>query len=216
MSGPSQFQQFYQSDQHGRYLDIFYLNSYFSNPDQFQLKVGRVGFSVSEARYFITDVGEIFSFRARKRNRGFVNTCKYHQAVLLLGEKRVTYFIHRLVALAFVGGYSEKFNQVNHIDENKSNNHYLNLEWSTPQYNTHYGEGISKKISGEIISKSYPVVARRLDGTVYKEFPFGPASAVRFLFPNKSSICSAVSRICYCIEGRVGYKSAFGFVWERA
>ena len=51
---------------------------------------------------------------------------------------RKTYKVHRLVALAFVdnpNGYPE----INHIDEDKRNNTYSNLEWCTTRYNLTYG-----------------------------------------------------------------------------
>lgn len=52
--------------------------------------------------------------------------------------------IHRLVAEAFV--QTEDFSlYVNHKDENKLNNHYLNLEWVTPSENLNYGENQKRK-----------------------------------------------------------------------
>lgn len=56
--------------------------------------------------------------------------------------------IHRLVAKAFIpipkdlldAGYDESTLQINHKDENKSNNHVSNLEWCTPKYNTEYSQ----------------------------------------------------------------------------
>tara|TARA_R110002126_G_C10066139_1_gene462155 strand:- start:64 stop:408 length:345 start_codon:yes stop_codon:yes gene_type:complete len=45
--------------------------------------------------------------------------------------------VHKLVALHFVDGYKEGL-QVNHIDEDKTNNHSSNLEWCTSQYNVEY------------------------------------------------------------------------------
>jgi len=39
-------------------------------------------------------------------------------------------FIHRLVGLAFVKGYSEEFNEIDHIDTNKLNNNDWNLHWT--------------------------------------------------------------------------------------
>lgn len=39
-------------------------------------------------------------------------------------------FIHRLVGLAFVKGYSEEFNEIDHIDTNKLNNNDWNLRWT--------------------------------------------------------------------------------------
>lgn len=44
--------------------------------------------------------------------------------------------VHRLVAMAaFEDGYSEECNQVDHLDGNKSNNHYMNLQWVSASEN---------------------------------------------------------------------------------
>ena len=45
--------------------------------------------------------------------------------------------VHRLVALAHLPNPQDN-PQVNHIDEDKSNNELGNLEWCTPQYNMEY------------------------------------------------------------------------------
>lgn len=56
------------------------------------------------------------------------NGSGYKFVVLSKGNVQKSYYVHRLVASAFV---SNDTNQdcVNHIDGNPSNNHYLNLEW---------------------------------------------------------------------------------------
>lgn len=46
------------------------------------------------------------------------------------GEKGVSYFIHRLVALAFLPILPDK-PHVNHSNGDKKNNHYSRLEWCT-------------------------------------------------------------------------------------
>ena len=42
--------------------------------------------------------------------------------------------VHRLVAKAFVSGYSEDL-EVDHLDTNRTNNNYTNLEWVTHEEN---------------------------------------------------------------------------------
>lgn len=46
--------------------------------------------------------------------------------------------LHRLVAQLFIQN-SDGLPQINHKDENLSNNSYENLEWCTAKYNANYG-----------------------------------------------------------------------------
>lgn len=52
--------------------------------------------------------------------------------------KRKYYSVHRLVAIAFIHN-PNNYPQINHKDENKTNNNVINLEWCTPEYNANYG-----------------------------------------------------------------------------
>lgn len=53
-------------------------------------------------------------------------------------------YVHRLVAKAFIDN-SNNLNEINHKDEDKSNNRVDNLEWCTKSYNVSYGKSIKIK-----------------------------------------------------------------------
>lgn len=55
-------------------------------------------------------------------------------------QKDKTISVHRLVAFAFIPNVDpEHLREINHIDEDKSNNHVDNLEWCDREYNMRYG-----------------------------------------------------------------------------
>lgn len=60
-----------------------------------------------------------------------------HVYLSLNGAKR-PFIIHRLVATTFIPNPNE-FSDVNHKDEDKSNNKVSNLEWVSHIYNCNYG-----------------------------------------------------------------------------
>jgi hypothetical protein len=85
-----------------------------------------------ETNYYISENGEVLN---QKKNRGLkqhLNNWGYYFTVL--GRKTGHKFIHRLVAELYVPNPENK-PEVNHIDGNKTNNHFLNLEWVTVKEN---------------------------------------------------------------------------------
>lgn len=60
----------------------------------------------------------------------------YLTVSLQKNKKNYKVKVHRLVLSTFSEELGE---QVNHIDENKTNNHLLNLEWCNSKYNNNYG-----------------------------------------------------------------------------
>ena len=64
----------------------------------------------------------------------FICGSGYQEVILKNNGKRKPKLIHRMVAEAFLPNPSGK-REVNHIDGDKNNNAYTNLEWVTPSEN---------------------------------------------------------------------------------
>ena len=87
-----------------------------------------------EGRYEVSDVGEIRNAKTYVLLKLKLDKDGYHQIGLRkLGDrKKYWFYVHKLVALAFLG-YKE--GQVDHIDTNKLNNSVSNLRWVTQHEN---------------------------------------------------------------------------------
>lgn len=86
-----------------------------------------------EDNYQISNYGNVKNKITGKILIGDKNNIGYRR-VILYQPKKKRFFVHRLVALHFVDGYKENL-VINHIDGNKENNHYKNLEWVTRSEN---------------------------------------------------------------------------------
>ena len=130
------------------------------------------------------------------------NRCGYSMVYLCNGkggEKNCT--VHRLVAEAFLPN-PEGLPQVNHKDENKTNNAVWNLEWCDVRYNMNYGtrnERISK-------SRQKRVKMITLNGDIIKEF--------NSILEAANFVGGHYSHISDCLKGR--RKKAYSYKWEYA
>lgn len=93
--------------------------------------------------YVITKDGELWNTTTFNKTRGVTKDSGYLGIAVRNKGKTENYFMHRLVASAFIPiptglltkGYTEKTLEVNHRDGNKHNNNWFNLEWVTFEQN---------------------------------------------------------------------------------
>lgn len=108
-----------------------------------------------ENKYQISNTGKVKSLSKSIIMKPMLYANGYLGICLWKGSKKRNFLIHRLVAIAFVSN-PNGYDEINHIDEDKTNNFYDNLEWCTHKYNINYGQA-KKKISlsnkGRILSK---------------------------------------------------------------
>ncbi|MGK4094386.1 NUMOD4 domain-containing protein [Pediococcus pentosaceus] len=91
-------------------------------------------------QYEVSNLGRVKSLKYGKERilKGRPNQDGYLKVVLYVNGVKKSRFIHRLVASAFLGTDEVK-TQVNHKDENVTNNCIENLEWVTPKENCNWG-----------------------------------------------------------------------------
>lgn len=119
--------------------------------------------------------------------------------------KRKNYYVHRLVAEAFISNPENK-PQVNHLDEDKTNNHASNLEWCTNKENMNHN-GLSKRIGeknrGKVVNNK-PVVQFTLEGVEVARYD-SALDAHRKTGIDFSAIRKVVKGI---------YRQTGGFMWR--
>ena len=94
--------------------------------------------------YEISNHGRIRSLSKNIVMKQMTHYKGYKFVHLYINKKRKKFFIHVLVASHFIPNPDNK-KIVNHIDENKKNNHITNLEWMTSGENTRYYHLMRKK-----------------------------------------------------------------------
>lgn len=104
-----------------------------------------------ENKYQISNYGRIKSVKKDIFLKPMVAINGYLVVCLWKDNGQKKFLVHRLVAKHFIDNPCN-CPEVNHKDEDKTNNRIDNLEWCTHIYNMNYG-GVKEKISGATIGR---------------------------------------------------------------
>jgi hypothetical protein len=99
-----------------------------------------------ESIYEVSNEGNIRSVKSGNILKGFTNPRGYTQINLFNGIER-TYYVHKLVAEAFLEKVEGK-TEIDHINNDKSNNNVSNLRYCTHQENCRNKRMMSNNTSG--------------------------------------------------------------------
>lgn len=152
-------------------------------------------------RVYVNKYGKAFKYDGRIVTYRRINKYGYAEVKLEIGDTSTNCLLHRLVAIAFLIN-PNKYNTVNHKDENKTNNDVNNLEWCTCGYNVTYGTAIKRKTA---IGRRHFVPVKQIDsdGNVVATYS-SMHEAGRAGF-SKQMIYNCIHGIC---------KSHKGYRWE--
>ena len=152
--------------------------------------------------YKVSNLGRILSLKSNKYLTPYKN--REYLMVRLYGNNTTSNcYVHRLVAKAFIPNYDNLI-EINHKDENKTNNIFTNLEWCNRLTNCNYG---SRNLRIGIASKTNKLKSVKQlskDGTLLQIFNSINAAG-EYLGKNPSHISS-------CCTGKRNF--AFGYKWE--
>ena len=153
-----------------------------------------------EGLYEVSNIGRVRSINFHKSGKAKVmrpslNTWGYLIVDLRKNNKRHSYAVHRLVALAFIPN-PDNLPEINHKNEIKYDNTVDNLEWCTRKYNINYGTAIKRR--------SKPIVQFDNNGNVVGKFK-SIREASRYCQIDRHSIS-------FCVNGK--QKTSKGFVWK--
>lgn len=99
-----------------------------------------------EGHYQASNLGKIRSIkRSTQILKGDYQRNGYKRVYLWKNGNKRNLLVHRLVALTILPNPND-YSDINHIDEDKSNNRIDNLEWCSRRYNMNYGQ-VKEKIS---------------------------------------------------------------------
>lgn len=139
-----------------------------------------------EGLYQVSNLGRVKRVTTGRILKSGKNKAGYLQVDLCKNSVSSTKRIHRLAAQSFIANPENK-SEVNHIDENKTNNLVSNLEWSTRKENHNHGTRNERMAK----TQSIPIIVTNLKTGESREF-YGISECSRQLGLNPSNITSVL------------------------
>lgn len=114
--------------------------------------------------YLVSDDAQVFSMMSKRNLTIQTDKLGYQRVELTDGGNRHSFGLHRLVATAFVENKLNK-PEVNHIDGNKQNNFFSNLEWVTRSENMKHAirTGLATHLRDVVERQKKKVIAYKND-----------------------------------------------------
>ena len=169
-----------------------------------------------EGLYSVSYLGEIQSHITGKLLKHCNHSCGYKTVCLTKNKTKKTFYVHRIVATAFVKN-KDNLQQVNHKDEDKRNNAVSNLEWCTAKYNTNHGTGPRRRV----VNTDYKAMGNKLSKILssgrVKQFSLDGKFLNEYESASRASIAVSGKRnynIYRCLRGEAN--TAYGYLWKYA
>lgn len=157
-----------------------------------------------EGLYMVSNIGRVKSLRKHVIMVQRYDRYGYKRVGLRNKDGLKTFSVHRLVAMAFIPN-PDNLPQVNHKDEDKTNNCVDNLEWCTQEYNNNYGSRPNQLSLTHLNGYGSKIVLQyTLDGELHAEY----AS----LGEMERNTVFRKTNVSACCNGK--RPTAYGYIWK--
>lgn len=165
------------------------------------------------SEYLVDSRGFVLSKRG-KPLKPSINHKGYEIINVIVNGKRIGISVHKAVAMAFCSGY-EIGKQVNHIDGNKRNNDYMNLEWVTAKENIYHSNHILGNCTGSDNPMARAIVGiDKKTGECKYSFNTIIEAGRYFASANTKRARHIQNVICRVLQHKPGRKTYKGCTWK--